>query len=416
MSGNIPAEVKEIVTQLKESMEAKGEKAQKALTELEGYTAKLGNTLKEAETANSEQKEAFQAHVVKHQKLEDEHRELSQKLMEFTNNTGQAAQAKTAGELAALSDYIKSFNGEHHGTRQIVEKSAGLSMASHQKAVSTAADSAGPLTTPDRRGYIQDPVQPLTVRDLIRTVPTESGVIEYFKKKSFTNNASTVAEFGIKPISDIDFEEASAKVQTLAHLIKISNQALADARQLSGIIDVEMSTGLKIYEEQQLMFGGGTGSDLHGLSPQATAYAAGSVGGAGTDSKIDQIRRAMLQASKSFYATDSIVMSMLDWVNITLTKTDDNAYLFTNPVTANGNVLWGRRVVDSPIMPDGDFLVGSFAMAATIYDREQITIAISDSHNGAFAENAQWLRFEERLALTVERPDALVGGTFNAVV
>jgi HK97 family phage major capsid protein len=414
MSGNVPEEVKEIVSDLKAAVEAKGEKAQKALTELEGYTQKLGNSLKEAEQANSEQKQAFQDHVVKHQKLEDEHRELSQKLMELTNGGGQPAQSKTAGQLAAESDYIKSFNGEHHGTRYIVEKSAGLSMASHQKAVSTAADSAGPLTTPDRRGYIQDPVQPLTVRDLLRTVPTQSGVIDYFKKKSFTNNASTVEEFGLKPTSDIDFEEASAKVQTLAHLMKVSNQALADARQLRGIIDVEMATGLKIYEELQLMFGDGTGSNLNGLAPQATAYAAASVGGADTDSTIDQIRRAMLQASKSFYATDSIVMSMLDWVNITLTKTDDNAYLFTNPVTNNGNVLWGRRVVDSPIMPDGDFLVGSFAMAATIYDREQITIAVSDSHNGAFAENAQWLRFEERLALTVERPDALVAGTFNA--
>lgn len=411
---DIPQELKEIVSDLKKSVDDKGAEAQKALTKLEGYTEKLGTSLKEAEKANSEQKQAFQDHVVKHQELEDEHRELSQKLMEFTKAPGTAESAKSGGQLASESDYIKSFSGDHRGTVMLVNKSAGLSMSQHQKAISSDAASAGVLIDPDRRGYVQNPRQPLTVRDLLRTVPTESSVIEYFKLKSFTNNAATVAELGTKPVSDMDFEEASAKVQTIAHLVKVSNQALADAKQLRGIIDVEMSTGLKMFEELQILFGGGTGSDLNGIATQSTAYTAANVGGAGTDSKPDQIRRAMLQASKSFFPTDSIVMSMLDWVNITLQKTDDNAYLFSNPASATSNILWGRTVVDSPVMPDNDFLLGSFGMAATLYDREQITIAVSDSHAGAFAENAQWLRYEERLALTVERPDALVSGSFNA--
>jgi HK97 family phage major capsid protein len=69
-------------------------------------------------------------------------------------------------------------------------------------------------------------------------------------------------------------------------------------------------------------------------------------------------------------------------------------------------------VVESHAMDAGDFLAGS-AFAATIYDREQVTVRIAEQHAGFFVENMVAVLCEERLALTVERPQALVHGALD---
>jgi HK97 family phage major capsid protein len=75
-------------------------------------------------------------------------------------------------------------------------------------------------------------------------------------------------------------------------------------------------------------------------------------------------------------------------------------------------MLWGRKVVPTPSMPAGDFLVGNFRAAATVYDRMAIEILLSSEHSDFFARNLISLRAECRLCLATTAPWALVFGSY----
>jgi HK97 family phage major capsid protein len=63
-------------------------------------------------------------------------------------------------------------------------------------------------------------------------------------------------------------------------------------------------------------------------------------------------------------------------------------------------------------MRRGNLLVGAFRMAAAIWDRDDATVEISREHADFFIRNMIAILCEERLALTVFRPEALVYGSF----
>ncbi|MBJ6966195.1 phage major capsid protein, partial [Vibrio cholerae] len=82
----------------------------------------------------------------------------------------------------------------------------------------------------------------------------------------------------------------NASVQTIAHLMKASRQILDDASALASFIDARARYGLMIKEEGQLLYGNGTGANLHGIIPQASAYAAPTGAEVTTEQRIDRLR------------------------------------------------------------------------------------------------------------------------------
>lgn len=196
-----------------------------------------------------------------------------------------------------------------------------------------------------------------------------------------------------------------------------SRQVLADVPQLAGLIDTKLRYGLMLKEDEQLLFGDGTGHNLLGLVPQASAFSTAGMptvaAGAPAHTAIDYLRWAFLQVAKAGYPATFATLSLDDWAIIQMMKTNDGAYIFGTPTDGAAPRIWGKRVVESHSMDAGDFLAGS-AFAATIYDREQVTVRVAEQHGTFFVENMVAILCEERLALTVERPTALVTGSLSA--
>lgn len=288
------------------------------------------------------------------------------------------------------------------------------------KAVVTSdGASAGDLIVPDRVPGIKAPgLRRLTIRDLLNVVRTTSNSVEYVRETGFTNNAGPVAEnpSGLKPESNITFEADSAPVVTIAHWIHASKQVLADAPMLRGYIDGRLRYGLKLKEEEQLLKGSGVGLNINGLVTQATAYANPGVT-VKAETRIDRLRLALLQVELAEAYADGIVLSPIDWAAIELTKTADNAYLFANPRGIATPALWGRNVVPTQAMDAGEFLVGAFGggIAAEIHDREDLTVTVATQDDRDFVKNMIKILMEERLTLTVYRPEAFVAGDFDGI-
>ncbi|MEE4211583.1 MAG: phage major capsid protein, partial [Parvularcula sp.] len=284
------------------------------------------------------------------------------------------------------------------------------------KAITSASGDAGGLMDVHRDpDVVKIPQrQDVAVRDLLTVVPTSDGAIEFAKQTLRTNNAAPVAEGAAKPYSDYGWTKATTNAITIAHLAKVTRQALQDAPRLQAEVDSEMRYGLKLAEDDQLLNGDGTGENLDGLIANATDYAA-AFALAGGNTMIDTLRLAMLQVAKSNYVADGMVLSHDDWARIELMKTDDGAYLFANPTQLTGPVLWGRRVVPTLSMTIDKFLVGNFRMAATIYDRMSPEVLISSENADDFEKNLLTMRAEERIALAVKRALALIYGDFGNV-
>jgi HK97 family phage major capsid protein len=268
--------------------------------------------------------------------------------------------------------------------------------------------------------------QTLTLRDLLSASPTTFQVIDFVKVTAPMTIASPVAEGSTKPENAVTFATVSERVKTIATWIPASRQVLDDFSELMTFIKTMMPYYVNLAEEQQLLSGDGTGENLHGLIPQATAFNAGLLSAVKGWNKIDIIGRAIQQitAAKELQPT-FIVLHPNDWWDIRLSKDGFGRYLLgdaqvgamTNTgfgITTPTLNLFGLHVDATTSIAAGTFLVGSGSpIAAEIRDRLEIQIDISSEHSTFFTQNLLAVRAEKRLALITRRPASYVSGTFT---
>jgi HK97 family phage major capsid protein len=323
---------------------------------------------------------------------------------------------KSLGELVLESAEFKAAKldgGSRGSVRVKVSRGELADITSANTTVGTGR-SQGTSLVPAQRipGIVAPPNRAMTIRDLLAPGQTDSSNVEYVKETGFTNNAAPVAEGALKPKSDITFDLVSAPVRTIAHIFKASRQILDDAAGLRSYIDARARYGLQFKEEVQLLTGDGAGQNLHGLVPQATAFAPAFTPTGETG--IDRLRLAVLQVVLAEYPASAFVLNPIDWTKIELTKDLGNNYIIGNPQNGISPTLWNLPVVQTQAMAVGEFLTGAFNMAAQIYDRLEIEVLLSSENVDDFEKNMFTIRAEERLALAVYRPEAFVTGDVEA--
>jgi HK97 family phage major capsid protein len=363
--------------------------------------------LQKGEDASKEFKEQVDKQIVLTNELKAQLQDIEQKMA--TKVKEQAEKGKTYGEELVASESYKSFkaSGSSRGKFSVEAKAL------------TTTTAAGLLRQPYRDEMVRLPRERFVVEDLIPIIPVQEGSVDYPVQSVRTNNAAPVAEGALKPTSDYAWTTANVPIRTLAHITKLSRQAVDDAPRLVAEVDAEMRYGLGLVKERQYLYGAGTGQNMHGIVPQAAAFAVpGSVvaGDIILPTRVDVLRLAMLQLATSLYPADGIVLNDLDWGLIELTKTTDGAYLFAQPQGSVGARMWGLPVVTTPAMVAGDFLVGAFGYAARIYKRMGVEVLISTENEDDFVKNMATMRAEERAAIGVKIPDGFITGDFASAL
>lgn len=319
---------------------------------------------------------------------------------------------KSLGQLVIESDAYKAGNlkGSSRGSIKVSAERAAITSANTTVG---SGRSSGTSLVPGARvpGIFGLPERQMTVRDLLLPGETASNNVEYVKETGYTNNAAPVAETTAKPYSDVTFDMTSSPVRTIAHLFKASRQILDDAPALRSYIDGRARYGLRFVEENQLLNGSGTGQNINGIVPQATAFAPAFTPASAT--AIDRLRLAVLQVVLAEYPATAFVLNPIDWAKVELTKDAGGNYIIGNPQGALTPTLWNLPVVSTQAMASGQFLTGAFSYAAQIFDRMEIEVLLSSENVDDFEKNMFTIRAEERLALAVYRPEAFVTGAVN---
>lgn len=319
---------------------------------------------------------------------------------------------RSIGEQVLAADEMKAFLASRasRGRASVEVKAIITSLTTD------AMGSAGDLIVPDRLPGILAPGQRrLTVRDLLTPGRTSSTSVQYVKETGFTNAAATVSETtgALKPQSDIKFDIATSSVTTIAHWVLATRQILDDAPMLQSYIDGRLRYGLALVEENQLLNGGGTGTDLNGIYTQATAFTAPITIPAPV-TRIDVLRLAVLKSALAELPTTGAVLHPADWASIELLKETTGAYLIGNPQGALAPTLWSLPIVATQAISQGSFLTGAFRLGAQIFDRWDARVEVSTEDDQNFRKNLVTILAEERLALAVYRPEAFVKGAFAA--
>lgn len=400
---NLLKDVKSELTRISDDVKKTAEQALQQAKDSGKATDEVKSKADELLATQTKLSDAQQKLTEKLEALETRNQDLEQKLA--NHRGGGQKDAKSVGQIVAESDDLKQFVAK--GAR------GSIRIGVHQ-AITSASGSAGDLIWSDRETEIVGlPKRQMTIRNLIPAGRTGSNLIEYVKMITRTNNAAVVSEGAQKPESNYVYERADAPVRTIAHWVHVSRQALDDAAQLRTEINGELRYGLEYAEELEILKGDGTGEHLEGLVTAATAYSAPfALSG---ETMIDTLRLALLQASLAEYPADGIVINPTDWARIELLKDGENRYIWANPRAMNGPGLWGKPVLETQAMDVDEFLVGAFRMAATIYDRMDPEVLISSEDRDNFIKNMLTMRAEERLALAIKRPGALVTGDFGNV-
>ncbi|EQA6835925.1 phage major capsid protein [Salmonella enterica subsp. diarizonae serovar 65:(k):z] len=311
---------------------------------------------------------------------------------------------ETVGQQVISAEALKTFSASVEGGKRVsIPVNAALISSGVAEGVVEPQRLPGIDTAPRQR---------LFIRDLIAPGRTSSPAIFWVQQTGFTNKAAVVPENTQKPYSDIAFATKITPVITVAHMFKASKQILDDFAQLQSTVDAEMRYGLKYVEEQEILFGDGTGVHLHGIVPQASAFSAEFR--VEQQNGIDDLRLAMLQAQLARFPASGHVLHFIDWAKIELTKDTLGRYILANPSGLTGPTLWGLPVVATEAAAfKGKFLTGAFNAGAQIFDREDANVVISTENADDFEKNMISIRCEERLALAVKRPEAFIYGSFT---
>lgn len=320
--------------------------------------------------------------------------------------------SKTLGEQFTDSDNYKNSvrDGKiQDGMRSSIEAKGFI----HPSGAKATFDTAGTglSTNINYVGNGGAPVmieqQRLTVADLFSSGETTLNAIPYIRETSYTNAANTVAEGGLKPEASFATEAVSAPVKKIAVTAKVTDEMFADFPMMRDYVNNRLTFMVAQKEEQQLIGGTGTGSQIQGVMNvtgiQTLARS--------TDTVPDAIHKAITKIrTVGFFEPDAIVIHPNDWQKLRLLKDANNQYYGGGPFTGAygnagmaGDTLWGLRVVVTTAMTEGTCLVGAFKLGGQIFYRQGVTVESTNTNENDFVYNRVTIRVEERLALCIYR-------------
>jgi HK97 family phage major capsid protein len=209
---------------------------------------------------------------------------------------------------------------------------------------------------------------------------------------------------GYKPEGAWAFQRKTATVKTIAEWVPATKRALADAAQLEGLINDELRADIAETEENQILTGNGTGENLTGILStsgiQTQAF----------DTDIFVSTRKALTKARTVgrVVPNAIALNPVDVEKVDLARESGTGKFFSGgPFAMGPRTLWGTPILETEGVAAGTGLVGDFSKAV-LWDREQTSVSITDSHADFFIRNLVAILAEERVAFGVTRPTAFV--------
>lgn len=281
------------------------------------------------------------------------------------------------------------------------------------------APAATDIDTTLVRGYRRP-----TVSDLMGAGSLSGNAVTYFVEGSVEGAFTTVAEGGQKPqLHQSDPTAVTDALKKIAAWWDTSDEMVEDLPFMVSEINNRGLYLLSIFEETQLLSGNGSGTNVQGLLNRSgvQALTQASTGFTG-ESAQDAIFRGITSVQTATGLTaDGIIINPADYMALRLAKDANNQYYgggFFYGEYGNGAVsgqpnLWGIPTVVSAAVPAKTVVIGALKAATTVYRKGGVRVESTNSDLGKFTKNVITTRIEERIALAVRNPAAVVKLTLS---
>lgn len=331
-----------------------------------------------------------------------------------TRSAGQAfTQSEAYQELKARAAQGDSLPLGASDAVKVMSRDEVKTLVSVTVSAGTAALANAPVE--DRLSLIvAKPLAGLDFLSVIGTGTTDSDQVSWLEETTYTNAAAEANEYDDAAESAVAFTERTADVREVTHFIPVTRRALADVAFVESWINDRLVDGVRRRLQTQVLSGNGTAPNFRGIYNNASI---GSVDRSSTSlSMTDSLHRCITTIrTNAFVEPDFIGIHPEDWEAIRLVRgdamttdgTNDVAgkvgYIYGDPAGNGPATLWGVPVIVHAAFTSGTPLVGRGA-DATLFVREGLSVAASDSHSDYFIKRRVAILASMRAAFAVTQP------------
>ena len=275
--------------------------------------------------------------------------------------------------------------------------------------------SFGPVLTEVDRTIVRSYRRPV-VSDVLGSGSISGNAVTYFVEGAFEGTIATVDENGQKPqIHVADPTAVTDSLKKIAAWWDTSDEMAEDVDFWVSEVNQRALYMLSLAEENQLLNGPGTGSTVLGLLNRGGIQTENQA--VAPDSAQDAIFRAMTKVQTATGLTaDAILINPADYQALRLSKDANGQYFgggfFSGEYGVGGIAiqppLWGLRTIVTSAVAAKTVVVGALQSATTVYRKGGVRVESTNSDLGKFTKNVITTRIEERAALAVRIPAAVV--------
>lgn len=299
---------------------------------------------------------------------------------------------------------VEFFSALYQGDKQKLQILSG----------GTAAD-GGYLVPEEFANVLIEDIRDLNIMRQFASVMTTNTDTVHIPSLTSRPHAAWRAEKAVKNTSTASFTENVLTPYSLASIVPLSNELVADAAlgvggSIVNYIAGLMSTALAEEEEKAFWTGNGTGRPT-GIDGGAYTLRTTAAGAGATDTvRADSIISAYQNTPQGYRNRAVWVMNMGTLGEVGRLKDSQNRYLLTDLAGSPTQTLKGRPVYESNYLAGGTAIFGDFSFYQ-IVDREGIAVQISQEAtvggSSAFEKNLTYVRVEKRVDAELLLPAAI---------
>jgi HK97 family phage major capsid protein len=262
-------------------------------------------------------------------------------------------------------------------------------------------------------GIIQNPPRKVHIRQLVPQGTIGSGTSYVFMRENGEGEGAIAptAETATKPQIDIDLEEASVNIETIAGWLRVTRKAMNNIPGFLSFLQTRLPEKLLRVEDAQLLNGDGVSPNIKGIMRPGNFTAATSTSSRLIEQLIDGI--AQLEDAEERSAT-GILLRPIDYYSFFKNKAvGSGEYDLPQNVSFVNGVLYisGVPVFASTGMLPDQYIVGDWRMGAQLLIQEAMRIEFFEQDGDNVKNNKITVRIEETVAFPVYGDNYFIVGS-----
>jgi HK97 family phage major capsid protein len=284
---------------------------------------------------------------------------------------------------------------------------AAIEQRSTFRTEARAFSSADALLPPQLWPYVTGTVHENRLLSRLPVAPMETRSIEYIRHVSTTGAPAVTALGAAKPELVMNVDHIIVEASKIAAHVGVPFEDISDFNNFFMYVQGELGFQVVDVENDELLNGDGTGDHVTGLT-HTSGILSHAVGTSETPLDAIESSIATLRTGPALATANLAILHPSTWSAVRRSKDSMGRYLTSaDPTGPEANSVWGLPVLVTTQQPPGEGVLLDTTKFGRVHIRQPLVLLVGYA-NDDLTKNIVRLVAEERLALAVERPAAVL--------